>query len=296
MSAGNAAAAPPAALVTGASGAIGGAVAVALAERGWALALSGRRVLALDEVSRRCAQAGAAAVTAHPGDLAVDGAGEALVGAAWEGHGGLAAVVTAAGAPGRRHASRLTPADVTAAWQANTVTAVSVVLGVLPRMLRRGAGTVVVVGSLAGRLGPPREAAYAASKFALTGFAESLAVDLRDSPVAVRLVQPGPIDTPMWGEVAGNETPVYTGPRFPPSDVAAAVVAAVEAGPGGAFETFVPADFAGVVELRARDPELYLAGAAAVGRGEQPQGPLPGGELAQPAGVAFPAPEDRDGR
>lgn len=311
MSAGNAAAAPPVALVTGASGAIGGAVAVALAERGWSLALSGRRSSPLEDVSRRCTNAGAAAVTVHPSDLAVDGAGEALVGAAWESHGGLAAVVTTAGAPRRRHASRLTVADVTAAWRANTVTAVSVVLAVLPRMLGHRAGTIVVVGSLSGRLGPPREAAYAASKFALTGFAESLAVDLWDSPVAVRLVQPGPIDTPMWGEVADNEPPVYTGPRFPPAVVAAAVVAAVEAGPGAAFETFVPAEFAGVVELRARDPELYLAGAAAVGRGEEPghlpdagaphlpdagAPHLPDAGAPHPPGAAPPPPEADDGR
>ena len=59
-------------------------------------------------------------------------------------------------------------------------------------MLARGTGVIVNVSSLGGRVGIAHEAAYCASKFALSGWSESLAMDLDGSGVAVRLIQPGP--------------------------------------------------------------------------------------------------------
>lgn len=136
---------------------------------------------------------------------------------------------------------------------------VRMTLALLPRMLERGTGTIVNVASVAGRVGTPREAAYSGSKFALSGFTEVLAVDLWDTPIEVRLVQPGPIDTPIWG-LPDNEAASYSGPKFPPEDVAAACVAALRG--DATFETFVPADFKGIAEFKAANIDTFMQGAA----------------------------------
>lgn len=200
----------------------------------------------------------------HPGDLTDPQVAAGVVAAAWQAHGGLDAVVNNAGVPKRRHVTRLTPGEVEETLRANVGPAVAVSLAVLPRMLDRGQGVIVTVGSIAGRLGPPGEAAYAASKFALCGFAESMAVDLAGTGVRVRLVQPGAVDTPLWDDRPGDDPPVYTGPRLPPEAVAEAVMAALTE-PG--FERYVPPELAGVVAFKTGDVDAYLDGAAAVAAG-----------------------------
>ena len=96
---------------------------------------------------------------------------------------------------------------------------------------RRGGGMIVNVASMGGRLGIAHEAAYGASKFALCGWSESLAIDLHDSPIGVRLIQPGPIDTDIWdrpGEdrgalrrTEGTARGGRRGHRWPPSSATA---------------------------------------------------------------------------
>ena len=81
-------------------------------------------------------------------------------------------------------------------------------LAVLPRMLERGTGTIVNVSSVGGRLGIFHECAYSASKFALCGWSEAMAVDLHGTGVSVKLIEPGPVDTEIWDQ-PDNEAPVY---------------------------------------------------------------------------------------
>jgi short-subunit dehydrogenase len=116
----------------------------------------------------------------------------------------------------------------------------------LPGMLERGRGHIVNVASVAGRFAAPGEAAYSATKFAVLGFSQSLALELHGTGVGVSVIAPGPVDT----------APVRTGPRspwraatggadyrrrwpgpVPAARVAAAVMGAVER---GRFEVFVP--------------------------------------------------------
>ena len=91
----------------------------------------------------------------------------------------------------------------------------------------RAAGCIVNVSSLGGRLGIAHEAAYCASKFALCGWTEAMAIDLWDTAVDVRLVIPGAIDTEIWDQ-PGNDPPLYDGPLEPPETVAEAIAAAIE--------------------------------------------------------------------
>ena len=81
--------------------------------------------------------------------------------------------------------------------QTNYFGAVRCTKAVLPAMRKRGAGTIVNVSSVAGRLAVFAESAYVASKFALEGFTECLAQEVKGCGIRVALVEPGIVDTPM---------------------------------------------------------------------------------------------------
>ncbi|MHB8340138.1 MAG: SDR family NAD(P)-dependent oxidoreductase [Mycobacteriales bacterium] len=257
-------------LLTGASTGIGAATAEELAGRGARLALVSRRRELLDQVAATFRTLGSPEVVVLPADLGDLAAATRVAGDAWDALGGLDAVVNNAGIPKRRRVVLLTAAEVEEVMRVNYLSPVSIMLALLPRMCERGHGMVVNVGSLAGRLGSPQEAAYSGSKFALSGFTETAAVDLAGSGVELRLVQPGPIETPIWGDVPGNDPPIYSGPMFPARDVALAIVAALTE-PG--FERFVPPDLGQVVAFKAANIDTFLTGAAAFAANE----PLPEG-------------------
>ena len=128
---------------------------------------------------------------------------------------------------------------------------------------RPGIGRVNV-SSLGGRLGIVHEAAYCAAKFALCGWAESMAMDLWDTGVDVRLVIPGPIDTEIWDQ-PGNDDPFYDGPLEPPEGVAAGIIAAIE---GDTFEHYLP-DLKGIAEFKTSRHRHVPRGR----RGDGPGGP-----------------------
>jgi short-subunit dehydrogenase len=134
-------------------------------------------------------------------------------------------------------------------------------LALLPDWLARGSGCVVNVSSLGGRVPITHEAAYCASKFALCGWTEAMAVDLFGTGVEVKLVLPGPIDTEIWDQ-PGNEPAAYQGPFVPAADAAATIVEAIE---GDGFEWYAPPDFPGggaqhdIVVGKSNDPGAFVA-------------------------------------
>jgi short-subunit dehydrogenase len=244
-------------LVTGASSGIGAATAIALAERGATVGLVARRADRLDAVLERCRE--------HtPGshrwavDLADLDAVTGLADEAWTAFGGLDALVNNAGIPKRRPATALTLDEVAQVLHINVLSPVQLTLALLDRFVAAGRGVVVNVSSVAGRIGVPTEAAYCASKFALSGWSEALAIDLAGTGVEVRLVLPGAIETEIWDQ-PDNDAPLYDGPKEPPETVADAIVAAIE---GDRFEIYVP-DMKAIVEFKTSDADSYLAGAAA---------------------------------
>jgi NAD(P)-dependent dehydrogenase (short-subunit alcohol dehydrogenase family) len=241
-------------LVTGASSGIGEATAALLAERGARVAVLARRGDRLDALVATLPGSGHQAFRC---DLGNGDAAERAALDAWHAFGHLDAIVHNAAIPKRRHIDRLTLDDVEATMAVNFVAPVRMTLATLPRMRERGAGCHVYVSSMGGRVGIPAEAAYTASKFALCGWAESLAIDLWRDPVDVRLIIPGPIDTEIW-DLPDNDEPGYDGPKEPPSAVAEAIAAAIE---GDRFETYVP-DMKGVVEWKTSDIDGFLGGAA----------------------------------
>ena len=239
--------------MTGASSGIGAALAPVLADRGAQVGIVARRKDRLEHVLAACGPE-ARMWVADLGD--VDRAVEVAL-EADEHFGGLDVLVNNAGMPKRRPVTALTPEEVEETMRVNYLSPVRMTLALLPGMLERGRGCIVNVTSLGGRLGIKHEAAYCASKFALSGFSESMHVDLYDTPVEVRLVLPGAIDTEIWDQ-PGNDDPIYDGPKESPESVAEGIVAAIE---GEEFEHYLP-DMKAIVEMKTSDVDGFLAGVA----------------------------------
>jgi short-subunit dehydrogenase len=241
-------------LLTGASSGIGAATARLLAERGAVLGLVARRRDRLEEVLADC-QKHSPGSQVWPADLSDLAAAERVVGDALDAWGSIDVLLNNAGAPKRRNVRDLTPAEVEDTMRINFFSPVRMMLAVLPSMLQRGRGMVVNVGSMAGRIGVPTEAAYSASKFALGGWSEACALDLVGSGVEIRLVSPGAFATEIWDQ-PGSDDAFYDGPMAPPEDCAVEILAAIE---GTTFETYAPSGYRDIVVDKTRDFDQFMS-------------------------------------
>jgi uncharacterized protein len=139
------------------------------------------------------------------------------------------------------------------AVEVNYLGAVNATAHVLPGMLRRGRGRIVNVASIAGRIGAPFEAAYSASKFALVGYSEALAVEVAGTGVTVSLVNPGPVDTEFF-ERRGHPFDLRL-PRPIAAGRAADVI--VKAARTGRRELYVPRSLSVAHTAKTLVPPLY---------------------------------------
>lgn len=104
-----------------------------------------------------------------------------------------------------------------------------VVRAVLPKMIERGRGHFVTLGSIADHVALPGSGAYAAGKFGVRGLHEVLAAEIAGTGLRATLVSPGPVDTEMWDAVDPDARPGFTrrADMMHAEDVAAAVLFAV---------------------------------------------------------------------
>jgi short-subunit dehydrogenase len=182
----------PVVLVTGASSGIGAATSARLAGAGWYPLLSGTDADRLSELAKRVGGA------ALPGDLSEPGGAEQLASRALAVAGRVDALIANAGIGWRGPFTGM-PLDMIDRMIALNLTApLRLTRLLLPAMVERGSGCLVLTGSIVGRLGVREEAAYSATKAALGMFAESLRYELRGTGVRVRLVLPGVVDTPYF--------------------------------------------------------------------------------------------------
>jgi NAD(P)-dependent dehydrogenase (short-subunit alcohol dehydrogenase family) len=244
-------------LITGASSGIGAGMAEDFAAAGAVVGLCARRSDRLAAVLERC-RATSPASRMWVADLSVDAEVDRVARSAVEELGGVDLLVNNAGIPKRRHVTRLDPATVEAVMRINYLSPVRLTLALLPQMLERGEGRIVNISSVAAPLSAPGEAAYGATKAALTVFSETMAVDLWDTGIKVMLVYPGVIDTELF-TLPDNDP--FTGdvPSLPVADAVAAIRSGLDE---DRLEVYVPAWFADVAKSKAQDVAAFLAGTA----------------------------------
>ncbi len=183
------------AVVTGASQNIGEALATELAARGHNVIVIARREDVLNTLAGRLADQYGVAVEVRPADLADPGdrakLAEELAGR------DISILCANAGTATFGPVSALDPAAERAQVQLNVLGVHDLALAVLPGMLERRAGGILISGSAAGNSPIPYNATYAASKAFVNTFSESLRGELRGTGVHVTVLAPGPVRTEL---------------------------------------------------------------------------------------------------
>ena len=211
------------ALVTGASGGIGGAIARQLHRQGAKVWLTGRRRDALDALAAELGDR----VVVEPADLAAPGAAERLVDLV-ESEGGLDILVNNAGLTRDSLALRLKDEDWQTVLDVNLTATFRLSRAAVRGMMKRRWGRIVSITSIVGVTGNPGQVNYAASKAGMIGFSKALAQEVASRGITVNTVAPGFIETAMTGAL-NEEQRTKLLERIPggrlgaPEDVAAAV-------------------------------------------------------------------------
>lgn len=237
--------------LVGASSGIGRATASALHARGARVWVSARNAAALERF-----------VADHPGAVAVpldttDGAAVAAAAQQVFAHGALDHVVYCAGHYAAMRATALDLDDMLRHVQVNYTGALRVLDAVLPHLLtqarpssaanrvathaRAPAGHISLVASVAGFRGLPNSLAYGPTKAALINLAETLYLDLRDSGIAVSLINPGFVETPLTAQNQ-FEMPALIRPEQAATEI-------LRGWERGAFEIHFPRRFTGLMKL-----------------------------------------------
>jgi uncharacterized protein len=206
-------------LLTGASGGIGNAIARALHGRGASLAVTGRRVEALEALKDELGER----VEVLVADLAkredVDGLPIRA--------GAVDVLVANAGLPGSGELGSFTPEQIDRAIDVNLRAPMQLTHTLLPRMIEQGRGHVVYVSSLSGKVPSGGASVYCATKFGLRGFGTSLHDELHGTGVGVTTIFPGFISGAGMFADSGVKLPPGIGTK-PVEDVAEAVIDGIE--------------------------------------------------------------------
>jgi NAD(P)-dependent dehydrogenase (short-subunit alcohol dehydrogenase family) len=185
-------------LVTGAGGGLGLETVLTLAQRGFRVFAGVRDPESRGRIEDAARKRGLA-VYAVVLDVDDDASAAAAVRHVVEAAGGLFAAVNIAGVQVRGYFEDLDETEIRRVFEVNVFGAMRVTREVLPYLREARRGRIVMMSSVAGRVGSMGLSAYVASKFALEGFAESLALEVQPLGIGVSIVEPGIVRTDIWG-------------------------------------------------------------------------------------------------
>ena len=213
------------ALVTGASGGIGGAIAKSLYDAGATVALSGTRVAPLEEL------AASLGPRAHvlPCNLSDAEAVTALPKQAIEALGSVDVLVNNAGITRDNLFMRMSDDEWSSVLEVNLTSTMRLCKGVMRGMMKARWGRIVNISSIVGATGNPGQANYAASKAGMVGMSKSIAYEVASRGITVNCVAPGFITTAMTEKLTDDQkaailTQVPAGRMGDPEEIAAAVL------------------------------------------------------------------------
>ncbi len=219
------------ALVTGASAGIGWASALALAGEGANVVLTARRQGRLDELARSVRDAGGQAVTVA-GDARDEETARRCVDAALDSYGKIDILINNAGVGNYKNIVETSADDYDEMMDSNVRSTFLFTRHAVPSMVERGAGTILMISSMAGVYGFPGEAVYCATKFAQVGFAQALDKELRPHGIKVGVICPGGVKTEFALGKGRTVESVAQSSMLDPEDVAGAVLLACTQAPG----------------------------------------------------------------
>jgi 3-oxoacyl-[acyl-carrier protein] reductase len=213
------------ALVTGASGGIGAAIAAALHAQGATVALSGTRREALEALAAKLSER----VHVLPADLSDPEAAVPLIAAAEAAMSSVGILVNNAGLTKDGLAMRMPDADWAKVLDVDLGAPFRLSRAALRFMLRRKAGRIINIGSIVGSTGNAGQANYSAAKAGLIGLTKSLAQEVASRGITVNLIAPGFVVTPMTDALTDAQRGLLAekiplGRLGAPADIAAAVV------------------------------------------------------------------------
>jgi len=196
------------AIVTGASGGIGRAIALAFASEGARVVLAARRAAQLREVVKEIEAAGAGSALAIATDVTDEAQVAELFSRTAERFGQIDILVNNAGGMANGPTKDLALEDWQRVVDLNLTGAFLCAREALRHMIPQARGRILNIGSVSATMSRPHSAAYTATKFALEGLTRSLALDGREHGIAVSIIHPGNAATDIWKgreEVAERE-------------------------------------------------------------------------------------------
>lgn len=181
--------------ITGASSGIGEATAYRFAQEGARVIVTALEADLLEKVVEHCKAQGAPDAAALPFDLSDSDGLDALADKAWNLFGGIDILYNNAGISQRGTTVETEMRVIRKVMDIDYFAPVILTKNILPRMIARGGGQLVVTTSIAGRFGFPLRCAYSSAKHALYGFFETVQAETYDQNIRVTIVCPGRVQT-----------------------------------------------------------------------------------------------------